>query len=283
MALNHGGSFLTVPTHLLGQSYGCYIQREMGRQYRRTSRGRLSLNAFGSALTHLQRSLRRIATNIVNEALRERQADSGRLTDAARQLDIQLTNLVTKSSGFESLVTMTPPQGYLFRLFEDLPENATTKLLDAIDAERQGVLTNASVRRYLTLLPEGLTHQTYSVHRDGKTLREISFGDVSLAEVPTDLPYIAEYLGEVVGVGFPPGEAEVRIKVNSDFVVLKATAAQVETALGLRSLHIRARAVVHGNSRKLLLLQESHLPINRSTQESAIFERWHGLLARLAN
>jgi hypothetical protein len=244
---------------------------------------RLSLNAFGSALTNLRSSLRRIATNIVNEAVRERQADSGRLTNAARQLDIQITGLVTNSSGFEGLVTIIPPQGYAFLLFEDLPENATTKLLDAIDAERQGVLTNASVRQYLRSLPQELTHQTYSAYRNGKTLREISFGDVALAEVPVDLPYIAEYIGEIVGVGFPPGEPEVRIKVDSDVVVLTATAAQVETALSFRSLNIRGRAVVHGSSRRLLLLQESSLPVNRSTQKSAIFQRWNGLLARLAN
>jgi hypothetical protein len=247
------------------------------------SEKRLSLNAFGSALSRLHMSLRRIATNIVNEALREKQAECGRFTDAARQLDIQMTSLVENSSGFESVVTIIPPQGRAFSLFEDLPENATRKLLDAIEAERQGILTNASVRQYLRSLPKGLSRQTYSIYRNGIALREISFGDVALAEVPTHVPYIAEYIGEIVGVGFEPGELEVRMKAGHDVVSLTATATQVETALKLRSINIRSLAVIHGSSRRLLLLQESSIPMNRSTQEAAIFQRWKGLLARLAH
>ena len=160
--------------------------------------------------------------------------------------------------------------------------NTTIKFLDAVELERQGILTNASVRQYLQSLPRGLSKQTYRVERDGTPLREIVFGEVRLPPSPLDVPYLAEYVGAIVGVGFEPGESEVRIQTQTTLVTLTATAHQVETALTLRSLLVRGIAVVNGTSRRLLNLQEANLPIARETRERAIFERWNGALARLA-
>jgi hypothetical protein len=56
----------------------------------------------------------------------------------------------------------------------------------------------------------------------------------------------------------------------------------VETALQLRHTGVRAMAVVQGNSQRLLILQEAQARIHRFTRESAIFERWNGVLTRLA-
>jgi hypothetical protein len=47
---------------------------------------RLSLSAFGEPLTILLAALRRIASNLVGDALEEKNV--GRFTNAARQLDI---------------------------------------------------------------------------------------------------------------------------------------------------------------------------------------------------
>jgi hypothetical protein len=185
--------------------------------------GRLSLNVFGKALTHLSTSLRRIATNLVHGALREQEATTGRLTNAALEIDVQPTHLLTNSAGIDSLVTISSPPGQAFSLFEELPANATLKFLDAVEAERQGRLTNASVRRYLESLPGGLSKQSYSVYRDGTSLREISFGEVRLARPPLDVPYLAEYVGAIVGVGFEPGQPEVRIQTDTSLVTLTAT------------------------------------------------------------
>jgi hypothetical protein len=243
---------------------------------------RLSLSAFGEALRSLLLALRRIATNIVSEAVGERQANVGRFTDGARQLDIEITSLVKNSSGFDSLVTLATPLGKTFPLFADLPENAAKVLLNAIKAESHGVLTNAVVRRYLESLPSGITQQTYQVYRNGEVLQEVSLGTMSFAQVPLDVPYIAEYIGRIVGVGFEPGKSEVRIKTDTATEILAATPEQVETALQLRHTGVRAMAVVQGNSQRLLILQEAQARIHRFTRESAIFERWNGVLTRLA-
>lgn len=241
---------------------------------------RLSLSAFGEPLTTLLAALRRIATNLVGDALEEK--NIGRFANAARQLDIELTDLVKESSGFDSVITLTPMAGDNLKLFDDLAQNASIQLLDAIDSERQGNLKNASVRKYLRMLPLGITRQTYLLHSNGTTLRHISFGTMDISVLPPDLPFVATYVGKVVGVGFEPGKPEVRIKTDTTTVALASTTKQVDAALELRYSTVKAVAVVQGNAHRLLILQDSHLPIHRSTRDAMIFQKWAGVLKRLA-
>jgi hypothetical protein len=243
--------------------------------------GRLSLGAFSEPLTILLASLRRIATNLVGDAVEGK--NIGRFANAARQLDIEITDLVRESSGFDSVITLTPSVGENLPLFQELTQQAGFQLLDSIDSERRGVLRNASVRNYLRALPQGISHQTYTLHDNGTVLKQVSFGSVELSEVPGDLPCVVHYIGNVIGVGFEPGRPEVRIKTDAaTTVTLAATQKQVDVALGLRFDKIRAVAVDQGGSRRLLILQEVNRPINRSTRDAAIFDRWEGVLRRLA-
>ena len=242
---------------------------------------RLSVSAFGEPLTILLAALRRIATNLVGDALEDKNV--GRFANVARQLDIEIFDLVKESSGFDSVITLAPPSpGENLELFQNLPENVGMQLLDAIDSERRGELKNARVRQYLRALPLGIARQTYRLHQNGNTLREVSFGAMDISALPPDLPYIAQYIGKVVGVGFEPGRPEVRIRTEAASVTLLATSQQVDTALDLRYSTVRAIAVIQGASHRLLILQESHLPVNRSTRDAAVYERWQGVLQRLA-
>ena len=115
-----------------------------------------------------------------------------------------------------------------------------------------------------------------------RILKEVSFGAMDISELPPELPYIVNYLGRVVGVGFEPGRPEVRIKTDTAGVTLTATTEQVDKALNLRNAEVVAVAVAQGATHRLLILQASHLEINRSTREAAVFDRWSGLLQRLA-
>lgn len=243
---------------------------------------RLSLSAFGEALTYLLSALRRIATNIVSEAIGDRQASVGRFTKEARQLDIEITSLLKNSSGFDSLVTLSTPLGENLQLYADLPEKASKVLLGAIEAESQGLLTNAIVRRYLESLPSGIRQQTYQLYRDGDALQIVSFGPMSLAQIPAHVPYLAEYVGRIVGVGFEPGRPEVRLKTDATTEILAATPQQVETALELRHDSVRAIVVIQDGLQRVLILQHADASIHRSTRESAIFDRWDSVLRRLA-
>jgi hypothetical protein len=46
---------------------------------------------------------------------------------------------VRESSEFDSVITLTPLPGENMPLWDYLPENAGTQLLDAIDSERRGI------------------------------------------------------------------------------------------------------------------------------------------------
>jgi len=241
---------------------------------------RLSLAAFGGPLNLLLAALRRIATNIVTEVFEEKAR--GRFADEAKRLDIEIGELVKGSSGFDGTITVATVPYDTLPLF-DLALSAGTQLLEALDAERQGIAKSTGVRNYLRSLPIGIIRQTYLLHRNGTTVKEVSFGEAELPDLPVDLPHIVEYFGDIIGVGFEPGRLEVKMKPEMvPAVTLAATSDQVDSALGLRHTKVRAVTVVQGNLHRLLILQDAASPLNHSTREAAIFERWNGALARLA-
>ncbi len=242
--------------------------------------GRLSLSAFGEPLKLLLASLRRIATNKVSDDIEE--SNVGRFAKEAKQLDIEITDLVKESSGFDSLITFTDPYSVESSLLASLQEKVGRELLEAIDDERQGVLRNSGVRRYLQSLPKGIAKQTYALHRNGTTLKEVSFTSTSISDVPPELPFIANYIGKVVGLGFEPGKLEVKIKTDRAVVHVSATAKQVESALNLRHSTVRAVVVSAETGQRLLFIQDVNDPVYKSTRDAAIYERWNELLVRLA-
>ncbi|MDO8430790.1 MAG: hypothetical protein Q7S58_00120 [Candidatus Binatus sp.] len=242
---------------------------------------RLSLSAFGESLPLLLASLRRIATNLVGDVFEERQARGGRFANAARQLDIEIAELVKGSAGFDSVITFSTPLGSTFPLL-DFAQSAGTQLLDALDSEGRGVAKNASVRRYLQALPKGITRQTYSLHLNGTVLQEVSFGEAVLPELPMEAPYLVQYSGNVIGVGFAPGRPEVRIKTETGSITFAATAEQVDAALRLRESEVTALGVFQDNAHRLLILRDTKTAATPSTRESAIYDRWQTVLKRLA-
>jgi hypothetical protein len=244
---------------------------------------RLSIGAFGDPLNRLLTALRRIATNIVGDAIDGKRSDTGRFANAARQLDIEITGLIGGSTGFESVLTFATPAGENIPLFADLPERAGAALLDAIDLERQGIATSVRVRDYLRQLPIGVTRQTYLLHRNGTAIKEIAFGDADLLEMPADIPHLAQNTGRIVGVGFAPGRNEVRIRTEDGRTInWAATAQQTEKALSLRGAEIIALGVIEGSSLRLLILRSSTEPRLDSSRDVAVYQRWDGLLRRLA-
>jgi hypothetical protein len=241
---------------------------------------RLSLGAFADPLTKLLVSLRRIATNIIGQAFDDRRP-TGRFANAVRQLDIEITDLIKESSGFDSVITVTTPFGDTLPLL-DLGESAGKLLLDALDAESRGIATNTSVRNYLRSLPGGIVRQDYSLHRNGTVLKHVSFGEAALPELPLDLPYIAHFIGDIVGVGFEPGRSEVRIKTDGIGLTCIANSRQVEMALNLRHTKIKAVTVGTAGTHRLLILLPADAPIATSTRKDAVYDRWQTVLKRLA-
>jgi len=175
----------------------------------------------------------------------------------------------------------------LLPLFLDLPERATTELLDSIERESRGEPRNWAVRKYLRSLPVGVHHQSYELHDNGATKRRVDIGDLRLAEMPLELPSLRKLDGRIAGVGFEPGRTEVRVKSNAGTAAtLDATAEQVDAALRMRNEDVRILGVSDGKRTRLLNVVNARTPEFKITDEAVethIFKRWERVFARLAS
>lgn len=246
---------------------------------------RLSVGSFGIPLQLLLGALRRIASNLVSNAA-DSAAETGRLANVAKSIDIEIVNVVQGSSGVAAVLSFAEVQPQ-FEIFGDLPERAATELLDAIDKESKGHPTNAPVRKYLRSLPDGTRRQVYELLEGGQTKKKTEVGEVKLTELPAELPFLRTLEGNIVGVGFEPGRNEVRVRTDA-FVSLSITAkaAEVERALELRKEKIRT-VTVHASGKlpRLVALKRAADPRFKFDPDSAkkhIFSRWDNVLKRLA-
>jgi hypothetical protein len=243
---------------------------------------RLSLGAFSESLSFLLLALRRIATKIVGEAVEGDGPNTGRFTNEARQLDIQIERIVGNSSGFRGAVALHNPTGRV-ALFDFLAESAGSELLDAIREESHGIMKNFAVRRYLRALPHGVLTQRYVLRDGDRLIRDVSIGTMELPDPLADLAYLREFSGFIVGVGFEPGKSEVLIKSNDGHVQrLAASARQVETALELRGEEIKVLAVIQEPSSRLLRIRKLESSWPTPSRDAALFGKWDELLRRLA-
>lgn len=249
---------------------------------------RLSISAFGSPLTLLLASLRRIATQMVSSAVDVPVAKTGRFADPARNLDIEITRIDGNSLGLTSVIefrTLPLPQASL-PLWADLPERAGRELLDAIERESNGQLANSSVRKYLAELPSGITKQEYNLMRDGRDIRRVTIGDVKLTALPQELPYLRETDGNIVGVGFEPAKSEIRIRTESVGTTSIGTdGGSVEKALEMRHEKVRTLIVHTSSGARLISLKRAADPrpaFNPDSARNQIFARWDNVLRELS-
>lgn len=243
---------------------------------------RVSLSAFAEPMNLLLVAARRIASNMVSEALEP--AETGRLAKEARQIDIELSSIIGNSGGFGAELTYTPPPKYAGQqpLFNFLTENVGVALLDAIERESSGVLINAGVRKYLQSLPSTLTKQKYNLHENGRHIKSVEIGPMSISQSVDELPCLAQAVGRIVGVGFEPGRPEVRIKSEDNQITIPATAKQVERALEFRAVDVKAVWLKNGPKSRLLKLYDVSLPGFHPDPEVYVFAKWNALLTRLA-
>jgi hypothetical protein len=105
-------------------------------------------------------------------------------------------------------------------------------------------------------------------------------------EVPRasyDLPFVAEFTGNIMGIDLEPGKTTVRIKgLDGREETLSATATQADLASKLRDRPVRVLAVGRRANLRLLRMQEADKPWTSPPLEAAIFGKWDGLLRRLA-
>lgn len=105
------------------------------------------------------------------------------------------------------------------------------------------------------------------------------------AALPRPLRGVHEVVGYVSGVGFEPGNTEVRLTDTAEQAyACRASDDLVATALRLRGTVVRAM-VLDDSPRRLLWLRPADAPAGIADHEARITHihgRWAGLLARLA-
>lgn len=243
----------------------------------------LSVGAFGEPLARLVMALQRIASGLVKDALggEEYGSRGGRYAPEGRSVDLEIIS-VTGNSPLDlatRIVARTLP-GANMPLFDDLTGRTADRFIEAVDQESKGRPYNKLVRRYLASMPPGVRSQQYI----SETGTSASFGTVELPSVSRQLPYLQEFTGAVVGLGFEPGRSEVRFKTDEGSVSCAASVEQVEEAIPYRGASVRALAV-RGPKARLLALAPIDQPFAKPPRERVneyLFERWADLLKRLA-
>lgn len=251
------------------------------------SEHRLSIAAFGEAINLLLGAYRRIASSMFSAA--EEYAVTGRLHNLSNLLDIEIAAIEGTSTGVVAYATFHQEyQAQIPFFVNDIPERAAAELVESIAEEGSGRPRNATVRKFLQALPQGLTRQSYEVRDEqGQPIHApVTLGEMHLPS-PTlvDLPHLIEFAGNVIGVGFEPGKSEVRVRtLHNEHLQLLASTTLVERALVLRGGVVRGLAVRRKEARLLRLDAEGDEPFTLTNEgaERYIFGRWDELLTRLA-
>jgi hypothetical protein len=253
--------------------------------------GGLSIASFGDAMPKLLAAYRRIASGIVSDALDKPGygKGGGKYAREAEHIDLELTALTFNSPLTLELRCSAHPTDFQPSPMysEDLLEDAGKLLLRSIDLESKGQPRNAYVRRYLHSLPIGLRTQAYRLSRDNQDLEKVTVSTVSLVE-EVEWPVFDVMTGNITGVGFEPGNLEVRGKSEDGKASFSAyaAAADVEKALALRGQTVEAVLWREGTKKAQLvgIGEVGSRQAIRAPEDNkrAIFQEWDEALRRLA-
>lgn len=253
--------------------------------------GGLSIASFGESMPKLLAAYRRIASGIVSDAI-DRPGygkGGGKYAREAEHIDLELTALTHNSPLTLELrcsarpTDIQPPPMFS----EDLLEDAGKQLLRSIDLESKGQPRNAHVRRYLQSLPKGLRTQAYRLSRNNEEIGKVIVSMVSLVE-EVEWPVFEMIKGSITGVGFEPGNLEVRGKSEDGKTSFSAhaVAPDVEKALLLRGQTVEAVLWRESTKKAQLVgigeVGSRHTITDPEKNKQAIFREWDEALRRLS-
>ncbi|WP_437601230.1 hypothetical protein [Sorangium sp. So ce590] len=232
---------------------------------------RLSLSSFGEPLKLLLSALQRTASGILASALEDPDYGTrgGRLASDAKLLDLELASVERGSAAPTFVCTAHPGTQLDLRSFDMLGEQAVQRLVQDLDAERQGKSVNGSARKYLRSLPAGVLVQRYAAYADGKLLAEVQFGELSLAADPVQAARLVRLRGRITSVGFDPGSNYIALKTSRGVVRCAASSEQVERAIPLRHKDVIA-AVLNGQKPTLIWVLDAAAPPPNVPLESTV-------------
>lgn len=245
---------------------------------------RLSLSAFAEPLRRLLAAVQRTGSSIVSQALEpDYGARGGKFAKEAALLDLELAT-IERGSATPVLVATARPSGRQMSLINDLPARTIQRIVNDIEAERQGKLQNITVRRYLSSLPAGVTRQSYCAVVDGTVVATSEFAAANIT-VPKLAPRLCQIAGHIVAAGFEPGTPSITIKHGGRTIRCNATAPLVEHAISLRGGEVTAAVVESADVSTLIWVRPySHdfEPPGLDSTVEYLNERWGATLRALA-
>ncbi|MEM6457225.1 MAG: hypothetical protein AAF772_19205 [Acidobacteriota bacterium] len=247
---------------------------------------RVSLTQFAPAIAQLVKLYR----HLVKETVRgePQQSDPrGRPSKEVAWFDLQLESVESGSVGVSLVSVANPPANWLPGLLDQDQSRISEQFMDALDAGASGTSTVPAADRYYRTLPNGVKTQYVEWSKGGDVVRHLNI-DVQRTgqdEQEKPLPFVFEFLGEVVAVGVEPGKEYVVVRQDGKQKRCTATAEQSERAYELRRELVKGTAVSVSGKNRLLdigLPHETFRPLTPEEKEEEIFVRWHGLLERLS-
>lgn len=254
------------------------------------SEHRLSLSEFQDALANLLQAVRRTATNLEQEATEVVPTYTGRYTKSASRLDLQILGVNAGSAEVCFALESTPLPNDNYGLFEwDYLTNTMERFLDHVENESRGRRSSASVRKFLSSLPEGVSKQAYELTKDNQALKSLVIGDVNLVE---DSAFEGSRLlsaqGIVAGVYFAEDGQGVSIDLKGDgnhIKSVKCSPEYAEKALSFRGREVFAQIVKNSKGSRLVTLWLADSPPEEhstSRRLNRIMSDWDETLKGLA-
>jgi hypothetical protein len=239
---------------------------------------RLELGAFGASLGQLVTALRRIASSMITEATEQ---SMGRLAHGA-ELRVFLDSISEGSLGLN--MGISSPPGSNLSLFDDLPARAVEQFIRSVEAESKGIARSAQARKYLRMIPKGVTSQKYEVHSGGRLLYETTVGDVKLTEEMEDIPLAVRMVARIIGVMFEP-TPEVRFDAVGRKFSCSASPELIDKAIQLHSDNVLVVAIMMGAKGRLVWMGAQDTfptPLTRQERSTYILSTWQKTLDELA-
>lgn len=248
---------------------------------------KLSLGTFAKPLAQLVDALRRTASRIVADAHDDPDygARGGKYRAEALRLDLVVSGLLRGSSGFD-LDCLEDSDGSQVVMWQDLPRAATERLISDIADEARGIPRSAAARSFLASVPKSVTAHSYELFVDGQLTSRAAFGQPVIIDMApaVGLPSLCHVEGDIVGVGFAPGDTRVDVLVGKKVYSCSATSAQIDLALSLRSARVHAMILDAPRPRLLWVrAQDDKVPARSDDERTAlIVTNWNGALERLS-
>lgn len=238
----------------------------------------LSLSAWLEPLGHLLTAVKRVASGIVTEALDDPDYGirGGRLSKQVELLDLQIVRIGSGSAQLHLECVLPPPPGQQDMFWKELPRRSLERVVNSIDQESRGNISNSVVRKFLSTLPEGVTTQEYLVESDGQQVVSVKIESVHVFQPAAPLAGLRRLAGHVVGVGFEPGNSTISLKVDGKTLTFAASGEQVDKAIGLRGGAVVAMCATGTKPRLIWLSGVGDVPMapDRAALTDWALKRW---------